>query len=130
MHALLTSKRLVEGPVWIVQEVLQKREDPVRALTNMGINPNGLKRFVEEKGPLDKQLSSLKRKAGSLKGAVKRLEKERSSLLDKNDVLFRVDAHAHAFSIQKTSKRETIANTSKDQTWQNKHLSRMWQRNT
>lgn len=71
----------------MVRDLAKWRE----SLANMGIDPNGLKRFVEEKGPLDKQLSSLKHKVGSLKSVIKSLEKQRSSLLDKNDVLSEVD---------------------------------------
>jgi prefoldin subunit 5 len=58
-----------------------------KSLTNVGIDPNGLKRFVEEKGPLDKQISGLKREVESLKGVIKMLEEERSSLLDNNPLL-------------------------------------------
>ncbi len=71
----------------MVRDLAKWRE----SLTNMGIDPNGLKKFVEEKGPLNKQLTSLRHKTGALKRVVKTLEKEKSSLLDKNDILVRVD---------------------------------------
>jgi len=61
------------------------------SLKGMGIDPDDLKRFVEERGPLKQQISKLRQTATALRSTVERLEKRNKSLLEENYVLSMAD---------------------------------------
>jgi len=58
-----------------------------KGLTKLGIDPDGLERFIDEKGPLEVQRSKLKRDVEALGMEVNMLEKRKKALLNENSSL-------------------------------------------
>jgi RNase P subunit RPR2 len=58
-----------------------------KGLTKLGINPDGLEGFIDEKGPLEVQRSKLNRDVEALRMEVNMLEKRKKALLNETSSL-------------------------------------------
>jgi len=58
-----------------------------RSLNKMNIKPDKLEKYLTAKGPLDAQISNLKREAKTLKAQVDGLERRNKGLIEKNSAL-------------------------------------------